>query len=137
VKIKYDEAVMQTIALFESLTQVPAKDTIIDGQTALFIVNEGDVGKAVGKNGAHVRHLERLLKKRVKIVGFSEDAVHFVRNMIEPLKASDIQQDGNIVVIKGPDTHTKGLLIGRDRQNLKNLMNVVKRHFDIAEIKVV
>ena len=57
-------------------------------------------------------------------------------NLITPLKAKDIKLDNRIVTINGADTKTKGLLIGRSAQNLRNYENIVKRYFDIDEIKV-
>ena len=136
MKIKYDETVMKTVALFESLTGARVKDAVI-GEYALFIVYENEMGKAIGKKGSNVRRIEYLLKKKVKVVEFSSDAVQFVRNMIEPLKAADIKEENSAIVIYGPDVRTKGLLIGRDRKNINHLADVVKRYFSIAEIKVV
>jgi len=78
-----------------------------------------------------------LLKKKIKIVEFNSDIKQFIRNFILPLQVKDINQEENIITIEGPDTKTKGLLIGRERKNLENLKNIVKRYFEIEDIKVV
>jgi len=51
---------------------------------------------------------------------------------------SGISEDEmGIVTIAGPDSKTKGLLIGRNAQNLRNLEANVRRYFEVKEIKVV
>jgi N utilization substance protein A len=135
-KIKYDINIMKYMQVFESLTRAKLKDCIVS-EYLIFIVEENEIGKAIGKQGSNVRRIEGLLNKKLKIVEFSPDVKVFIRNFIMPLQAKEITQDNNIVTIAGPDTKTKGLLIGRDRKNLETLKSVVKRYFDIEDIKVI
>ena len=127
---------MKYISIFESLTRAKVKDCIING-TVFFIVHENEIGKAIGKKGSNIKRIEGILKKRVKVVEFSNDIPWFVQNLIYPLKAKDIKEEGGIVTIYGNDTKTKGMLIGRDRNNINLIIDIVKRHFDVREIKVV
>ena len=136
-KIKYDLNLMKFISLFESLTHAGVKDCIDNGEQLIFIVNENDVGKAVGKNGANVKRISSMLNKPIKVVEFSPDVLQFVRNFVHPLQIKDVKEENGVVLVEGVDTKTKGQIIGRDRKNLDNLTNVVKRHFSIDEIKVV
>jgi len=53
------------------------------------------------------------------------------------LERKEINVEEKIITIVGPDTKTKGLLIGRSGQNLRNYEEIVKRYFDINEIKVI
>jgi transcription antitermination factor NusA-like protein len=57
--------------------------------------------------------------------------------MILPLRVSDIKEEDGVITLTGPDSQTKGLLIGRSAANLRLLEKNVKRYFDIKEIKVV
>jgi transcription termination/antitermination protein NusA len=136
MKIKYDINLMKFMQLFENITHAKLKDCISNEQL-IFIVQDGEIGKAIGKGGSNVRRLEELLKKKIKIVEFNSDIKQFIRNFILPLQVKDINQEENIITIEGPDTKTKGLLIGRERKNLENLKNIVKRYFEIEDIKVV
>lgn len=135
--IKYDKLGMQIMNSFDSITHTKLKDFFEQNNTLVFIVQENQIGKAVGKGGANVNMLKRELKKNIKIVEFNNDRIKFVRNYIYPLKAKSITEEGDIVVIEGPDTKTKGLLIGRQAQNLRALEKVVRRYFKVDEIKVV
>jgi len=136
-KIKYDINVMKFMQLFENMTRARLKDCIVADESLLFIVEENEIGKAIGKNGSNVRRLEGLLNKRIKIVEFSNDVKQFIRNFVMPLQVNDVSEDDGIVTIVGPDTKTKGLLIGRDSKNLNNLKEVVGRYFKVENIRVV
>lgn len=135
-KIKYDINLMKFMQLFESITHAKLKDCIASEQL-IFIVEENEIGKAIGRGGSNVRRLEGLLKKKIKIAEFNPDIKQFIRNFVLPLQVKDINEEDNIITITGPDTKTKGLLIGRDARNLNLLKEIVKRYFEIEDIKVV
>lgn len=135
-KIKYNIDLMKFMQLFESLTRAKLKDCI-ENEQLIFIVEENEIGKAIGKGGSNVRRLEGLLKKKIKIVEFSSDIKQFIRNFVMPLQVANINEENNIITIFGPDTKTKGLLIGRERKNLENLKDIARRYFEIEDIKVV
>src|SRR3989338_5999077 len=126
---------MQYISIFESLTAANVKDCIVNEQM-LFIVNENDMGKAIGKQGSNVKRIENLVKKKIRLVEFNDDVVQFVQNLIYPIKAKEIKEEIGIVNIYCNDIKSKGMLIVRDRHNINFVNGVVKRHFDVEEVKV-
>ncbi len=126
---------MQYISIFESLTSAKVKDCIVNEQI-LFIVNENDMGKAIGKHGSNVKRIENMMKKRIRLVEFNNDVKQFVQNLIYPVQAKEIKEENGIVSIYCNDIKSKGILIGRDRHNINFVNDVVKRHFGINEIKV-
>ena len=134
-RIKYSADIIQYISIFESLTNAKAKDCIVNEQI-LFIVNENDMGKAIGKQGSNVKRIENLVKKKIRLVEFNDDIVQFVQNLIYPITAKEIKEENGIVSIYCNDVKSKGMLIGRDRHNINFVNDVVKRHFGINEIKV-
>lgn len=136
MKIKFNPEHIKFISLFEKITRVPAKDCIIDENSIIFIVKTGDGSKAIGKGGINAKNLEKMLAKRIKITELSEDAPTFIGNLCYPLRGLEISQEGDDIVIIGPDVKTKGLLIGRNSQNLKKLENTAKRYFKFNSIKV-
>ena len=127
---------MQYISIFESLTAAKIKDCIVNEQI-LFIVNENDMGKAIGKHGSNIKRIENLMKKKIRLVEFNEDIAQFVQNLIYPIKAKEIKEEEGVVNIYLSDAKSKGIVIGRDRHNITFIDSVVKRHFDIDEIKVI
>ncbi|MCK5025556.1 MAG: hypothetical protein KAS15_03135, partial [Nanoarchaeota archaeon] len=94
-------------------------------------------GKAIGKKAGNIKKLERISKKKIRIIEYRDDLEKFARNVIMPLKVNNIDIEGKIVKMTSPDSQTRGLLIGRAAVNLRNFESIVKRYFDIDEIKIV
>lgn len=127
---------MKLIILFESLSGARVKDCI-SNEKLIFVIEENEIGKAIGKNGINIKRMEAKLKKKIKLIEFSTDVLQFVKNIIYPIEVSDIKQEERTITIYGKNTSTKAMLIGRERQNIDRLTNIVKRYFDVNEVKVV
>ncbi|MBR9691293.1 NusA-like transcription termination signal-binding factor [Candidatus Woesearchaeota archaeon] len=128
---------MKYMSLFEKITRVNAKDCFKQAEKIVFIVSEGLAGKAVGQKGVNIKKMEGLFKKKIKIIELSDDLIDFVKNVIHPLGAREIKEEDGVVTIIPVDSQTRGYLIGREAVNLRGFEEVVKRYFDIKEIKVV
>jgi len=70
-------------------------------------------------------------------VEFNNDMVKFIANLIYPYRVESIVANDKIVTITDQDPKTKGLIIGAKAQNLRMYESVVKKYFEIEEIKVV
>ena len=136
-RIKYDLETMKLMSMFESITHSKLKDCIITESLVTLIVEEGHIAKAVGKGGSNAKNLERKLNKKVRIVEFSSDLVKFIQNMTYPAKIKEVKNEEGIVTITSADSQSRGLLIGRGASILRSYEAIVKRFFDITEIKVV
>jgi len=135
-KIKYSQDLMEFMSIFETITGTKLKDCIMD-EYIIFIVQENQIAKAIGRNGNNVRKLQSILKKKIKIAEFNLDPLIFTKNLISPLKAKDIKIEGDVIIIQGEDIKTRGLLIGRNAKNLREYESIVQRYFPIKEIKVI
>ena len=135
-KIKYSQDLMEFMSIFETITGTKLKDCIMD-EYIIFIVQENQIAKAIGRNGSNVRKLQSILKKKIKIAEFNLDPLIFTKNLISPLKAKDIKIEGDVIIIQGEDIKTRGLLIGRNAKNLREYESIVQRYFPIKEIKVI
>ena len=138
-RIKYDVSLIKTMSLFETLTRTQLKDCFIDkNELMVFVVDEQFMSRAIGKNGANVKRIETLLNRKIKILGFTPDLLQFVRNLLYPLHVGNIQDQEGTITIEGNDTRTKGLLIGKNSQNIKNNLSIIQRYFNsVNEIRVV
>ena len=140
MKIKYDISLMGFISLFESMTGAHIKDCYADDvlKCITFVVQPGQLGRAIGKKAMNVKRMQEKINKNIRVIEFNPNLLEFIKNMVAPLKIDRIgQNEDGIVIIKGPDTKTNGLLIGRNAQNLRNLENNVRRYFEVKEIRVV
>jgi N utilization substance protein A len=139
-KIVYDEGIMKKMALFETITHSKLKDFFDDPvqERLVFIVQPGQLWRALGKGSVNVKKLEKAFNRKIKIVEFSDDLVTFIKNMAHPLKVHDVSEEEGVVTIKHGDLQTKGLLIGKNARNLRNMEKNIQRYFDsLKEIKVV
>lgn len=138
VSRKLDMEDLRILALFEKVTKAHVKDVVDYKEKMTFIVGKGQLWKAIGKDKANLLKLEQLLQRKVKIVEYNDDKIQFIINLIHPLKVVNIEEnDEGIITIKGPDTKTKGLMIGARAQNLRATENIVRMYFDCKEIKVI
>ena len=133
--IKYGGETLKLMSYFEASTKAVLKDCFVDKNGILnFIVLEG-MSNAIGKGGENARSLEARLKRKIRLVLFSDVLETFVANLLLPIKPKDIENKEGIVVIT-PEPETRGYIIGRAGSNLRNMEETVKRYFDIKEIKV-
>ncbi len=136
MQIKFNIETIGFINSFESLTNTHVKDCYINNkENVVFVVGVGEAGKAIGKNGVNVKNMSDKLKKVVKIIEFNPDPARFVENAIYPLKCIITLEEG-VINIKAGDTKTKGLLIGREQQNLNELKELVSKYFKM-DVKVL
>lgn len=138
IKMKYDVDSLQKMALFEKVTKARLKDFFETETKLFFVVQKGQLQRALGPQKKNVQRLENMLKKRVKIIQYEQDVLRFIVNVLAPLKVVDIKEENGIVTITGPDQKTKGLMIGARAANLRMFEKIVQKYFpDIKELKVI
>ena len=139
MEITFDTETIGLVTLFESVTKATVKDCFIDGASdaVLFIVDEGQIGLAIGKNGASVKHVESLIKKNVKIFEFSKDLVTFVKNIIPYATNASVKTNGKEIVVEiNVDKKNKAMVIGRDGKNLDLYKKLLNRTHGVNDIVV-
>jgi len=135
VKVKFDSESMKLISLFEAVTHAKVKDCIM-GEKLLFIIEENDMGRAIGKNGVNIKQLELKLRKKIKLCEYSSDVVQFVKNLIYPVEILGVKEENNLITINAKNSIARSMIIGREKQNLNHIKEVVGRYFEISDIKV-
>jgi len=136
LKTVIDMDMIKIINLFEQVTHARVKEAFYMKEVLTFIIFEGDKFKALGKNLSNLHKIEQMLQKKIKIVEFDSDITKFITNLIYPYRVERIVLTDKIVTIEDSDTKTKGLIIGSKAQNLRMYESVVKKYFEIDEIKV-
>ncbi len=133
VDITLDLKTMQYMRLFENVTKTKVVDCVNSPRRIVFLVPNGKLGKAIGKDGSHAKKLRNILKKNLEIIEMSEELETFVMNIFHKFKVKAINpQDGpqGITVYVQVDPGQKGRAIGKDGENLKFYTDIVKRHFE-------
>lgn len=128
---KLDIKTIGLITTFEKITRSHVKTVFTDkNNQVVFIVQEGEAGKAIGKSGVNIKRLSALMKKKVKVIEFNPDVKEFIKNCIAPLQVDAIKVEEKKVILQSTSRQTRAQIIGRDKTNLKELNQLVKKYFD-------
>jgi len=139
MRITFDTETIRLITLFENVTKATVTDCFINdsNDTVYFIIDEGKIGLAIGKNGSNVKHVEKLIKKNVKVFEFSKDLVKFVKNVIPYVINADVRNNGKeIIVAINVEKKNKAVVIGRDGKNLNLYRKLLNRTHSVSDIVV-
>ena len=140
IKITCDE--MRYIALFENVSGASVKDCIIDEEQgrAIFIVNQGQVGVAIGRGGRNIHTLEKMTGKKHEIIEYSEDPVQFIKNALKPAAVREVRvserTDGKKMAVVTVNPKDKGVAIGKNGKNAERLRFLAKRYFNIQNVSI-
>lgn len=135
-KIVFDTQVMGIMSLFDKITHASLKDCIQFEDAFVFIVDKGEIAKAIGKGGANIKLLEKKLGKRVKVAEFADNAMQLTCNLMYPAKIKDCKEEDGVITLESQDHSSRGVMIGRNASTLRRVEGIVKRYYPISEIKV-
>lgn len=137
LKITSEE--MGQIALFEGLTGAHVRDCVINDEANLitFVVKEGEMGLAIGKNGSNIRRAERMVGKSIEVVEYSPEKETFIRNILSPARIKSVkfsEEKGKNVVSVVVEFENKKVAIGRKGRKIENAKKLARRHFEIQDV---
>ena len=138
VTATYDTEMIRTLNMFESITDVEARDCMMKEDEAYFIVPEGKAGMAIGKGGKVVKKVQNQLDKNVKIFEYKDNLGAFVNNLVPvDIRSLDIEddEDGKRVEIKVSNDN-KGRLVGKDGDNIDSIREILARTHNVDEVTV-
>lgn len=128
---------IRLLTLFENITNVSVRDCFMTDDVIYYVVEEGKIGLAIGKNGSSIKNVERIVGKKVKVYEYSSDIETFVKNLIPQCKEVKIvnNEDSIKVEIK-VNKINRGLVIGRGGEKIKTYKKILKRIHNISDIQV-
>ncbi|MBN1215043.1 MAG: NusA-like transcription termination signal-binding factor [Candidatus Lokiarchaeota archaeon] len=146
--IKIDRQCMELISLFNNISGAIIKDCIIYdtpesyGEIIIFLVKKDDVGKAIGKDGEHVKDLTTKLQKKIDVIPFSEKLEVFIKYILNTTKNSikvngiEVKEGKNFkkTVIISVRPQDRGKAIGKEGSMIRKVKKLVTRHFEIDNV---
>jgi N utilization substance protein A len=140
-EIRLTGAEIGCIATFERLTRATVRDCIInDDNSITFVINEGEMGLAIGKKGSNIKHASKTLKKEVGVVEYSPDPVKFIKNAVYPVRPININiegQNSKTVAKISVRKRDRAAVIGHRGKSIQKIKKIVTRHHDLDDVVVV
>lgn len=133
---------MSYIALFENMTGATARDCIVDDELnrIIFVVKEGDLGVAIGRNGKNIHLLERMTGKKHEVIEHAENPAQFIRNALKPARVNEVRiterPDGKSIAVVSVNPRDKGVAIGKNGRNAERIRFLAKRYFQIQNVSI-
>jgi len=134
---------MGLIALFETMTGAVVEDCVVDDQNdrIIFVVRKGQVGLAIGRGGRKIKLLEKLMRKRLEVVEYSEDVREFLTNALKPVRVQGIRlterPDGRKIAVVSVDPRDKAKAIGKNGKNAQKLRLLARKYFGIDNVMIL
>ena len=107
IKLTSDE--LRLMSLFQSITSATTRDCIVDDKMdrVIFVVNKGQMGLAIGKGGSTIKQLQNMVARKIELVEFSDDAVEFIRNMLNADMINDVRLSERADGYKAGSCHSR------------------------------
>lgn len=119
------------------MTHASIKDCIIDDGRVIYVVNNGDMGAAIGKRGDNINRVKKSVDKHIELIEYADEPVTFIKNAFGTVsvKSVNISEKGDkkVAYVDVPASE-KGLAIGRNGSNIEKVKMVVSRHHDIDDV---
>ncbi|MCL4362071.1 MAG: NusA-like transcription termination signal-binding factor [Candidatus Parvarchaeota archaeon] len=135
MNIKFDSDIILSINLFSDVTSVMPRDCINFEDKIVFVVNQGQAGLAIGKNGIKIKMLQEMLKKEVIVIEYSDDPVKLFENVIRPNKLIS-----GYITVNGKEDESKKVEASVDGKISSNKIKLIKmlmqRYFNIVSINI-
>jgi len=142
-RIKLTSEELSLMSLFQNVSGVTVRDCVIDGKMnrVIFVVNKGDMGLAIGRNGASIKNFQSMIGKPVELVEYSDDPREFIMNSLNPKFVSSVRlterMDGSRIAVVVVDQRRKGAVVGRNGKNAEKARILAERYFNISKIHIV
>jgi N utilization substance protein A len=140
IKLTSDQ--LGLISIFQNMSGATVRDCIVDdkGSRLIFIVNKGQMGLAIGKRGATIQNIERVVKKPIEVVEWSDDPAEMIRNALDPGAVQEVRLtdklDGTKSISVIVDARRKGAVLGRGGKNAEKVRLIAKKYFDIGSVQI-
>ncbi|MHA1687955.1 MAG: NusA-like transcription termination signal-binding factor [Promethearchaeota archaeon] len=146
--IKIDRESMELISLFNNISGAIIKDCLTfqlpndDSEVIIFLVKKEDIGKAIGRDGEHVKDLMARLQKKIDVIPFSEQLNKFIQYILNTsrnsIKIQNIEirefRNGKKTVVISVRPQDRGKAIGKNGSMIRKIKYLVLRHFNVDNV---
>jgi N utilization substance protein A len=117
------------------LTKSTALDCVIDDrfERVIYVIQQGDMGLAIGKKGENIKRLQNVLGKRIEMVEYDETTDAFIANIFKPAEVVGIERtpDNGPVHVLLKKKNDLGIAIGKGGCNIEKARILCRRFLGI------
>jgi N utilization substance protein A len=138
MKVTLSDEAMRLIGLFDELTEVSAKDCLVEDDRVIILVPAGEMGKAIGPAGKTVKRFEERVGKTVELVEDADTPSAFVASALAPAAVRHVtisEQDDRVAYVEVEEAD-RGVAIGKGGANIQTARVLARRHYDIDDIQL-
>ncbi len=143
-EVKLTEDCLGLISQFERLTGAGSRDCVIDDRNnrIIFVINPGEMGLAIGKQGASIKKASDVMGKKIEVVEYSPNPEQFIRNCFLPAKVTSVsfetlEEDGQQIAHVDVRDEDRGIAIGKEGKNIFKAKKLAQRQHNIADVQLV
>ncbi len=131
--IKLTTEDVRVVGTFERLVGVHVRDCLMDEDTVYFLVEPGNMGKAIGRNGSHIRSISSALGRKVKIFEYADTPEKLARSLIPNIGSFELSNEVITITVPVSD---RSAVIGKGGKNIKMVRQFLSRHFNIKNLRL-
>jgi len=142
-EIRLSSEQLGLISIFQNMSGATVRDCIVDekGARLIFVVNTGQMGLAIGKKGSTIQNIERVIKKPVEVVEWSDDPTVMIKNALDPRSIQEVRLtdklDGSKSMTIVVDPRRKGAILGRGGKNAEKVRLIARKYFNITNVQII
>jgi len=138
--IRLSDEARQMAVLFEEETDAVVRDCVLDDEydRVIVLVAAGQMGQAIGTNGAHVERVEERVGREIKLVENADTPEDFVANALAPAAVYNvtISENNDRLAYVEVAQEDRGAAIGTDGRNIDAARRLAARHYDIDGVEL-
>ena len=141
-EIKLTSDQLSMLSMFQGMTGATTRDCVIDEKAnrVIFVVAKGQMGLAIGKDGAAVKKIERAVRRPVEVVEWADDIEGLLRNVLGAKYVREVRLgerlDGTKSVEVVVDHRKKGAVLGMGGRNAEKARLLARRYFEIGNVQI-
>ncbi len=142
-RIKLTSEELGLMSLFQNISGATARDCVIDQkmERVIFVVNKGEMGLAIGKAGATIKNIQKVIGKQIELVEWADDAKQLIINSLNPQLVTEVRvqekSDGTKTATVVVEQKKKGAILGKGGRNAEKARLLARRYFSVETIHIV
>jgi len=121
-----------------NIAGVNARDCLIGNKMVSFVVKEDEMGSAIGKNGATVNKLKKMLNRNIELIPYNKDPKKFLKESFGNITFSEIglkESNGKKFLFASMDSENRRKMM-QNFGKMKRVKEIAKRNYEIEDIRV-